>query len=119
MQTLFSTSPATQLIYISQNLLYYFADNVTIASISVNTSGWYHCVVVYQANSRTTTLYINNTVLNIRAANNAVTLSPTLLFGHNGQSVLANAAIFNGTVDDIKIYNRVLNQSEITQLYNE
>jgi hypothetical protein len=118
-QTIFSTVNSTQQIYISQNVLYYYADNNNLVGIGINTSNWYHYIVSYQASNRTTMVYVNGNLLNTRIASNTITLSPTLLFGHNGQTAATNAAIFNGTIDDIKIYNRNLTQSEITQLYNE
>ncbi len=119
MQTVFSTVNSTQQIYISQNALYYYANNNNITGMIINTSNWYHYVVSYQATNRTTTTYVNGSIHSISGANNPVTLSAMLLFGYNGQASATNAAIFNGAIDDIKIYNRTLTQSEITQLYNE
>lgn len=118
-QTLFSTVNSAQQVYISQNILYYYADNTNIANSIVNTSNWYHYVVSYQATNRIITMYLNGSVVSSRIANNFVTLTPMLLFGHNGQTSATNAVIFNGMIDDIKIYNRTLTQTEISQLYTE
>jgi len=77
---------------------------------SVNT--WYHLVYTYDGT--TSTIYVDGVSKNT----STVALQPgsvasVWLGTYNGASEL-----FQGIIDDVRIYNRVLTQSEITALYN-
>ena len=67
---------------------------------------WYHVVGVYDG--RTTKIYLDGKLNNTKV----VTLN-------TGNSVLAIGGTFGGKIDDFRIYNRVLSDSEIQTLYRE
>lgn len=83
----------------------------------INDNLWHHVYIEIKRNN--TKVLIDNieqTLINIDTVNNIGNFRIDKLFigGRNGGSYF-----FNGSLDDIKIYNRSLTQSEITNLYNE
>lgn len=95
------------------------ADDITTTQ-SVDTNTWAHLVVVCSNFSTNGTIfyinnvaYTNNTIeganIPIPTNNSAFTIGK-----HTGNG---GVSFFNGVIDDILIYNRVLNDSEINQLY--
>jgi Concanavalin A-like lectin/glucanases superfamily len=76
---------------------------------------WYHLVATFSPTK--TDLYINGVLDNSGAATEAV-----IYYTHNGahigtENCGATLETFNGKMDDIRIYNRVLSASEVSQLY--
>ncbi len=85
--------------------------------ISLNVGEWYHLVATYDGsgNANGINLYINNTVSNNIIRNNAtgsVLNTEPLQIG--GQDTFFT----NGKISNVKIYNRELSQSEVSQNYN-
>jgi hypothetical protein len=75
---------------------------------------WHHCVLTL--NNGTAKIYVDGllvytqTNVNSTAQNNDLLLFGKSVWGGN---------LFSGKLDDIRIYNRPLNSSEVTTLYNE
>jgi len=79
---------------------------------------WYH--YVYTANGFTLKIYLDGEEMTGLTCG---TDSPTgdyayAEIGANGKSDGAHTLFYNGTIDEIKIYNRVLTPIEIQELYN-
>ncbi len=75
------------------------------------TGKWAHIVAVRDSGN-TGKLYVNDVLVSSTAdAGNTITNAYDFHIGHNGFN-------FNGTIDDVRVYNRALSQAEITQLYN-
>ncbi len=76
---------------------------------------WYHVALTYNRDSGNTTFYINGVVdksQNLTAKNTLIDTSASLTIGG------ANAnSYFPGLVDDVAIYNRTLNSTEILDVY--
>ncbi len=97
-----------------------FGDRFT-STATLSPKKWYQFMVVYDGNLVSTErakLYINGTL--DRSATETSSSVPnytsTLRFGElQGNS----AGYMGGKIDDIRIYNRALSASEITQLYNQ
>lgn len=82
----------------------------------IATGEWTYVIGVFNGTHGQT--YINGEINGNSAANTSglVTTSATLRIGHlNGYPT---AVYFNGTIDEVRIYNRSLSQAEITELYN-
>jgi trimeric autotransporter adhesin len=100
-------------------------NSLAIPWINPPIGSWYFWVI--SINGNTTSMYINGTFI----GNNNDFTNPTnvsgkyLYFGCNvspdGMNPYSDsyAPFFEGKIDDIRIYNRALNQTEITALYNE
>ena len=90
-----------------------YADNNTYQPY-IKRNNWYH--VVYTFNGTTAKIYINDT-LSLTTQENFTTFSSTspLYLGSFGNSSFPYW--FNGVLDDIRIYNRAIDSSEVTALY--
>jgi len=86
---------------------------------NVQTTDWQHLVLTWESGG-TLTLYIDGTAttptFNSSATSGTLTSNTTLLLGRGGKD--ANSS-WNGLLDELRIYNRVLTQAEITQLGQE
>ena len=96
--------------------------NVGIAPTKVNNNIWHHIVVTLdstQAASNEVKIWIDSISQSLTKSYNSDTsgnfINKGLIFGRASSKL----NYFNGALDDVKIYNRVLNQTEITNLYNE
>ncbi|MFM2214079.1 MAG: hypothetical protein RL427_1342 [Bacteroidota bacterium] len=84
--------------------------------IDLKDNNWHNCVVTYDSN--TFRFYIDGIL--ISTTNLAVSTDGQFnYFGKsNDANTTINSAFFNGIIDDIGIWNRVLTQEEITTLFN-
>ncbi|HLP11239.1 MAG TPA: LamG-like jellyroll fold domain-containing protein [Flavobacteriales bacterium] len=84
---------------------------------ALTNSLWYHFVLVYTDDSLK--LYVNGILENKIAKGFASTFSATepVLLGASGDP--SNDRYFNGTLDDIRIYNRAITLEEVDSLFNE
>ena len=87
---------------------------------------WYHVAMVYNGTGATNTdklkLYLNGVSQSLTYYGILASSTPTngegLLIG-NDPSGGNTLRIFNGTIDEVRIYNRSLSSSEILELYNQ
>ena len=91
--------------------------NTTMLShVNLSLNNWHHCVLTL--NNGTGKLYMDGVLILTQSglASTSQT-SNILLFGK--ASWASNGNVFNGKLDDIRIYNRPLDSSEVTALFNE
>ena len=85
-------------------------------------NNWYHIVSLFDKGSNTMKLYLNGILaVNTPLVNSSFTLdydNNSLLIGVDSEYG-ANDQFFDGKLDDIRLYNRLLTETEIQQLYNE
>jgi len=92
-----------------------------VFSSSLDKAKWYHITAVYNGNKLI--VYINGELDKFAYANgNINTNSKTIVIGgetgvHGGNP--SKPSSFNGSIDDIRIYNKVLSSKEIKLLYFE
>jgi hypothetical protein len=99
--------------------------NINRTSDSAVTQGsWIHVVVTYDGTGGATamngvTLYSNGASIASTATNNAgyVAMEPDTASVVIGEQHDPASNDFNGSIDDVRIYNRVLTAAEITALY--
>jgi hypothetical protein len=75
---------------------------------------WHHCALTL--NNGTAKIYVDGLLVYTQTGVNPTTQNNDLLLF--GKSVWGGN-LFSGKLDDIRIYNRPLNSSEVTTLYNE
>jgi hypothetical protein len=82
-------------------------------NLHFDTNTWYHLVFTYDGND--VKLYINSQLVGIMAVGGALinTLTPIEIGTHAGST----DNIFNGSIDEVGIWNRVLSQENIFNLY--
>jgi hypothetical protein len=89
-------------------------DDVSDFSTTISPDTWYHVAGTYDAFEETASLYLNGNVDRLiqnadipTAANSALRIGITL----------QNHEDFVGTIDDVRVYNRALDESEIHTLF--
>ena len=76
---------------------------------------WYHFVMVYDGTTITT--YVNGVKYAGPAATGNITNRPRpMYFGQGGSSVFPNY-LLQGSLDEVRIYNRALSESDVSQIY--
>ena len=102
----------------SFNLTTYYNNlEVLNADYTFRYQDWYH---IYVSSGNENTMYVNTEKAG--QLNKSIVLELTNSIMIIGKSVLKdteNEKYFNGIIDDIKIYNYLLNEHEIIELYNE
>ena len=92
------------------------ADATSVASI--NDGNWHHVVAV--RNADTATLYIDGIQDGTNTAGGTIgDLSNTIGFKIGRSDHSAGPYYFPGSIDDVRIYNRVLTAAEVLSLYNQ
>ena len=90
--------------------------------------GWSKLVATYNPVSATITLYLNGNIISQKSLFKKLPIKPAaepLLIGlHNHPEILDKRSsiklnMFNGFMDDLKIYNYALSDSEITKSFND
>lgn len=82
---------------------------------AISPMSWYHCVGTFDGN--TWNIYINGLLSNSQV--DAVNLPTTGILEIGRYYHSTPTQYFNGSIDEVRIYNRTLTQSEITRLYME
>lgn len=76
---------------------------------------WHYVTATYDGNFQR--IYVDALLMNSNAITGTITSSSvTTVIGRDTTG--ASTYVFNGSLDDVRIYNRALSAKEITQLYN-
>jgi len=86
--------------------------NLLNSGFFLTSNQWYH--IIGEFDGLKCKLYVNGAIVDSSSASLPSIVSANLIFGFSG-----TCTGFVGEIDDIRIYNRSLNQVEITSLYNE
>jgi len=78
---------------------------------------WTHIVTIYDQHASTISTYINSAFTKADTASGSISNSD--LYIGKPQGGWSGESYYKGIFDDLRIYNRVLSESEIKQLYNE
>ncbi len=99
-----------------------FEDACSDSAIALDTANWHHIISVYDATANQTLLYID-TILQVDTGRKSgyTNNSADLRFGAfpiPSSSIYSNySSYYNGSLDDILLYDRTLSPSEVTALY--
>lgn len=93
-------------------------DITTAGDSNLNNNTWYHVAATWDGtkNSNGIKIYVNG-ILDKQATSTVsgdINSSRVLTIG---QELSGGTTFFNGTIDEVRIYNRTLSQSEVTTLY--
>src|SRR5205085_3460014 len=104
------------------------ADSMNDLKVSYAWKGqWIHAVCLIDALNKKVTLYVNGTQVGQQNANFSTTTianSGNTITDFIGGGYVAGTTspvtnFYKGTIDQLKLYNKMLSQSEITTLYQE
>ena len=91
----------------------YGMDSSTASSV-LQINQWYHLVYTFNSQENIAKLYING---NLSTSNNVFSQNPDPVLFRIGSDT--GSSSFKGLIDEVRIYNRDINQAEISQLYQE
>lgn len=97
---------------LGSTLLLYANSGNRITSGTIATNTWYNAVVTYDHTNMK--IYLNGVQNVSQAYSSDITYSGNTLIGGTGVADYA----FNGSIDEVRIYNRALTASEVAGLYN-
>lgn len=98
------------------NMFHFRWGNAAVSDFStaISPDVWYHVAGTYDLFTQTAHLYLNGELdRTVQNANVPTASNSVLRIGINMQ----NNEDFFGIIDDVRVYNRVLNESEINQLF--
>ena len=120
MYGMFGTNWDGYTLYDDGGYLAFFVGGLHYAGFSppLNVGQWYNVVGTYDGS--TIKLYVNGAVSATSAdtGGDACASGAPLLLGERGNGSSGYDALFNGRLDDVRVYDRALSTSEIEQLYN-
>ncbi len=89
-------------------------DTTLVSTSSINDGAWHECVATRMQSNGALNLYVDGTLQAAGTGNtNSLTTSAYLRFGQ----ILSGGGFFNGSLDEIKIYNRALGNNEVSALF--
>jgi hypothetical protein len=96
--------------------------NYINSGVNVNDNSWHNVIFTLDA-SNNMKLYVDGTDTGAVNASGAVLtagITPTTSTSSVGQDLLNGAVFpFNGSIDDVRIYNRALSSLDVTAIYNQ
>ena len=98
-------------------VMYASADYSTHTTLTYSTATWYHIAEVWNHTTHTTTTYINGAAVSTTSDTGGYgqgTIDGKLWIGARSDSV----AWFNGSLDDMRIYNTSLTSGQVSQIYS-
>jgi len=110
----------TRLFYSNSKYIRFIKGNPLSQSdvYNVNLGQWYHVVLTWDATTLKAKMYVNARLINEFSYTDNTTSQTTAYFGTFGFSQ-PNPGSFNGEIDEIAIYDRVLETEEVNKLYNQ
>ena len=87
-----------------------------VSDSTVNDDAWHHGVMTWESNSAL--MYVDGTLQAASDTSTAVSLTSAAGKLSIGEKFDISGKVFNGELDDIRIFNRALSAAEITTLYN-
>jgi hypothetical protein len=89
-------------------------DTTIVSTNAINDGVWHECVATRVQSSGAMNLYVDGNLQATGTGNtNSLTASAALRFGQ----ILSGGGYFNGSLDEIKIYNRALGNNEVSALF--
>ena len=100
-----------------------FGRDITTSATQITTGNWHHVVVLYNGGSiegANTDIYIDGSVVSVsNAGTTTSSLSTTNSNYSIGCDTLNSRHFFNGSIDQVRIFNRAITSTEVETLYNE
>jgi hypothetical protein len=90
-------------------------DTTILSTSAINDGNWHQCVATRVQFTGALNLYVDGNLQATGAGNtNSLNASSVLMFGQ----IASGGGYFNGSLDEIQIFNRALGNNEVTALYN-
>jgi predicted alpha-1,6-mannanase (GH76 family) len=90
-------------------------DTTIVSTTSINDGVWHQCVATRQQATGAMKVYVDGSLQATgTAGKNTQSASARLLFG----AIASGGGFFNGSLDEVKIFSRILSSNEVAGLYN-
>ena len=92
--------------------------NFAYPAQTINAGTWYNIVYTYSATGNTAKIYLNKSLVSttsLTITSTDIVNSGVLALGQYRDST----GFFNGSIDQVRIFNKALNSTEVNTLYNE
>lgn len=93
--------------------------DIALTGTLPQTNIWYHVAAIRNNTSNKLSLYVNGVKVNEQSLSSFNAGYATPIIGVIGARTSGNSQYFNGVIDDVRIYNRILSQTELTLLYDQ
>lgn len=110
----FGTAAASELDNLAFVVKNGLTSTVNIKTSDLSNQTWYHIVGTFETNSAK--LYLNDVQQGVTDTSCSMSTSASSLT--LGKRAASSSNFFNGRLDDVRVYNKVLTSVEITRLYN-
>ncbi|MBW8863970.1 MAG: hypothetical protein JF609_03420, partial [Verrucomicrobia bacterium] len=89
-------------------------DTTIVSTTAINDGAWHQCVATRQQVTGSFSIYVDGNLQTTGTGNRNTLSAPTrLLFG----AISSGGGYFNGSLDEVKIFNRTLSSNEVAALY--
>jgi hypothetical protein len=94
--------------------------NTVNSNVRAKSGEWYHVAATWTQESGEITIYVNGEKENSVPAAGAVSFKSgrQLAIGGNDQLRYPGQSLFDGIIDDVRIYNRALSENEVKELFS-
>jgi len=90
-------------------------DTTVLSTTAINDGAWHHCVATRQQATGVMSVYVDGKLQTTgTAGRNTLNASANLLFGEIGSG---GSHYFNGSLDEVMMFTRVLSSNEVAALY--
>ena len=86
-------------------------------TVDATDGNWHH--LVGTVNSSSAILYVDGSQVDTATISNNITVDNLLIGAENNRATLNPTNYFNGSIDQVRIYDAALTSSQATELYNE
>jgi len=94
-------------------------DNDSSSSIAINDNTWHHIVLMRDADNGDVKIYIDGSLDKSGSTDAGVVGTSFSSIGRiENTGNVSNAKYFNGTIDELKVYTRLLKASQVQDIYN-
>ncbi|MFC1756466.1 LamG-like jellyroll fold domain-containing protein [Patescibacteria group bacterium] len=112
------------LLFNYNNFNIYRGGSAIATSVSANDGEWHHISATWRSSDGAVELYKdgNSAFSNYLAQGTSITQNGCFVVGQEQDAVCGGfqaSQAFLGDIDEVRIYNRILNSDEISQLYNQ
>ena len=97
----------------------YYASTSNYSAQTIKEKTWYHLVFTYTASSKSANIYLNGSSVSSTTLSNTSTDATNSGVLALGQYRDSSSGYWNGQMDQVRIFDKVISASEVTTLYNE
>ena len=111
-----------QFVWHRKEWLYFYVDESRVfqtAKNPISTGTWHHLAVTYKSGTTEGAIYVDGQDVTIHANDQADVIEDTPIDMTIGQRADGRCECWDGALDDIRIYDRALSESEIQDLFTE